>query len=97
MELRDVYNELHPFASKWVEIGISLGLTSSILEEIRENHSNAQSCLREVLVVWLKGNGLTVTWKKLIDALILCGEMTVAQSLRAKYDTGNFFVNFHTC
>ena len=53
--LRDLLKELKLVASKWENLGIMLGIDSGILDNISsDNPKSCDSCLREMLKVWLK-------------------------------------------
>ena len=68
-------SEVNPIAAKWKELGLSLGLNSSILDTIEAGKSsNPTSCLYEVLNQWLKKNHDVKkygepTWKSLVKAV----------------------------
>ena len=86
-ELKDLLKELYIRASdKWEDIGILLGIDPGRLDAIKtaENHS-AQSCLREMLKIWLEGVSPPPSWAAIADAIELLGDQNLADQLRTKY------------
>ena len=68
--MRDVLNLVYDARSKWLEIGVQLGIIFGTLEAIREDHpKDCDKCLTELLNTWLKGTNPSPTWKALADAL----------------------------
>ena len=58
---------------QWFELGLQLGLDYFKLKEIEKNNSEVQECLREMLAVWLKGQGGECTKHTLRTALLNIG------------------------
>ena len=87
MELEDVLKELITIAARWLEAGVCLGLDHHTLEEIEtlSNYYHIESRFRAMIVVWLKGNGVPVTWTSLISALEKIDERRLPEILRDKY------------
>ena len=85
VELRDVFKELITIATKWCDIGISLGLPYHTIEVISHEYFCVNDRCRAVIVTWLKGNGTPVSWASLISALERMDERRVAETLRDKY------------
>ena len=86
-ELKDLLKELYTRASdKWEDIGILLGIDPGRLDAIKtaENHT-AQSCLREMLKIWLKGVSPPPSWAAIAEAVELLGDQNLADQLRTKY------------
>lgn len=91
VELVDVFRELIPIADRWEDIGLGLRLQLPRLRVIRQDSFSIHSCLREMILDWLKGNGVHISWTSLIHALETVDE-AVAKRLRDKYVTkGNRF------
>ncbi|MCG8625590.1 MAG: hypothetical protein MJE68_26770 [Proteobacteria bacterium] len=86
-DLVKVLDELYDVRDRWYDIGLRLNVPAETLEEIRAPNDN--SCLRQVLVIWLKSG--KATWTDLCQVLrhrtIDKGEL--ADSLLAKYQTGS--------
>ena len=86
-ELRDLVKELYSTASdKWEDIGILIGIEPNVLDSIKktENHT-AQSCLREMLKIWLKRVTPSPSWSAIAEAIELLGDQNLAGHLRTKY------------
>ena len=86
-ELKDLIKELYTKAAdKWEDIGILLGIEPGRLDAIKtaENHT-AQSCLREMLKIWLKRVYPPPSWAAITDTVELLGDQSLADHLRTKY------------
>ena len=86
-ELKDLLKELYTKAAdKWEDIGILLGIKPGRLDAIKtaENHT-AQSCLREMLKIWLKRISPPPSWSAIAEAIELLGDQNLADQLRTKY------------
>ena len=86
-ELKDLIKELYTRASdKWEDIGILLGIEPGRLDAIKsaENHT-AQSCLREMLKIWLKRVSPHPSWTAIAEVVELLGDQSLADHLRTKY------------
>ena len=77
----------HFLESRWVELGLSLGLRKNTLDTIEANHPRYRSrCLIECLSKWLeRADAVDIkggaTWDSLSDTLRSIGEMAVADKL----------------
>ena len=80
--------ELYDVRAKWYDIGLWLNVTAEELEKIKANDHNDNSCLRQVLIIWLRSG--KATWLDLCQALHhrTIGQGQLADSLQAKYHTG---------
>ena len=59
---------------RYMEFSINLGIDDEQLEVIRaEYRNNIYRTVEKILRLWLRGIGLPVTWKSLIQALRLSG------------------------
>ena len=86
-ELKDLAKELYSTVSdKWEDIGILLGIEPGRLNAIKtaENHT-AQSCLREMLKIWLKRVFPPPSWTAIAEAVEVLGDQSLADHLRTKY------------
>ena len=86
-DLSDLIKELYTTVSdKWETIGLLLGIESSRLDIIKaeENHV-PQSCLREMLKIWLRRVSPPPTWAAVADAVESLGDQELAIRLRRKY------------
>jgi hypothetical protein len=86
-ELKDLAKELYSTVSnKWEDIGILLGIQPGRLDAIKtaENHI-PQSCLREMLKIWLTRVSPPPSWAAIADAIELLGDQSLADQLRTKY------------
>ena len=80
--------ELRGVEEKWRLIGMELG--RSIPGGVRVDdikYLDAIDCLREVIRRWLQSIYIA-TWKTIIGALRITGEVQVADNLKAKYIPG---------
>ena len=86
-ELKDLVKELYSTSSdKWEDIGILLGIEPGRLNAIKttENHT-AQSCLREMLKIWLNRVSPPPSWSAIAEAIEFLGDQTLANHLRTNY------------
>ena len=86
-ELKDLLKELYNKAGDlWEDIGILLGIDTGTLDAIKasQNH-RSQSCLREMLKVWLKRAEPPPSWSAITEAVELLGDESLANHLRTKY------------
>ena len=87
-DLKNVRKELFGVSSKWYDIGLELTLRTGDLENIRyQNPGDAPTCLREMLLRWLKQVDPPPTWEGLACALEspTVGEPRLAEQLRTQY------------
>lgn len=87
LELKDLLKELYTKAAdKWEDIGILIGVDSRTLDALKATHKDAcQSCLREMLKVWLKITQPPPTWSTIVEALTHLGDEQLAIYLKQKY------------
>ena len=89
VELKLVLSEVSSVCEKWYCIGFELDLPVDYLEDLDtqlfEEKIDVGSCLRKVLVKWIKSN--QATWSTLIKALggDLVREERLASVLQRKY------------
>ena len=82
-ELRDVLKELYTkVADRWEDLGIFLGIESGKLDAINSENRQVQSCLREMLKVWLKSVDPPPSWQILIKALRDLDELQLSEDLK---------------
>ena len=67
--MANVLTVVHPASAKWNNIGLALGIVQDELDKISGTSGDADDRLREVLKLWLKGNGGERTRKFLCEAL----------------------------
>ena len=73
-ELSSAITLLRPIASKWMNIGVVLGVPIDILDAIKyEASQSCNACLREMLRVWLNSKQVDPppTWDNFIEAIEL--------------------------
>ncbi|XP_064401384.1 uncharacterized protein LOC135347354 isoform X2 [Halichondria panicea] len=58
-DLKSVYKNLIKAAGNWFDLGLDLGLGVDILSNIRDEHRDNQTCLREMLTARIKTGHLT--------------------------------------
>ena len=70
-DLRLVRIKLWEARTKWMSIGVELGLTYVTLEEIEQqtNHSDPGECFTKLLARWLESSDPPATWSTMLDAL----------------------------
>ena len=85
--LQDLLKQLYSTASdSWEDIGILLGIDSRALDTIKATeNSKSQSCLREMLKVWLKRVNPPPSWSAIADAVEFMGDEYLANRLRTEY------------
>ena len=69
-DLVTVKRFLYDVKRKWYNIGLELGVEHNKLDEIQDKHgTDYDTCLREMLKIWLKFYPNKPTWRQLADAL----------------------------
>ena len=87
-ELSDILKELYSTkaADKWEDIGIMLGIKPSDLDAIKSaRNQTPQSCLREMLKLYLQKDSPPPAWTAIVEALEFVGEESLATQVKAKY------------
>ena len=72
--------------AEWHALGIKLEVEDHELKGIEEQYRNPQRCKHEVLSRWLR-KGHNCTWRRVVEVLMLMGEMVVANGIKLKYLT----------
>lgn len=69
--LSEVLHLVLDVASKWYELGLQLGVKESNLKNIEHDYggSGVQTCLREMLSVWLKMIDPRPSWERLVSSI----------------------------
>ena len=85
-----MHEELIGVSHKWYDIGLQLNLPVGTLEKIKEQYSDPQSRLREVLKTWLVTINPYPTWRTLVMVLKrqAVGEHSLADELKDKHCKG---------
>ena len=88
--LKDVHEELISVSHKWYDIGLQLNLPVGTLDRIREQYSDPQTRLREILKSWLLSVDPHPTWMALVEVLKrrAVEEHSLADELKAKHCKG---------
>ena len=86
-DLSCVWEELLDVSHKSFNIGLKLQLKVGTLERLRHQYPDTSTCLREMLLEWLKKVDPPPTWEGLACALEsrIVGEAQLAEQLRTKY------------
>jgi hypothetical protein len=86
-ELQDLLKELYTeVAHEWEGIGIILGRNPGKLDAIKTTENNrAQSCLLEMLKIWVKKVSPPPSWAAIADAIDRVGHQSLAEHLRNTY------------
>ena len=85
-DLALVFEKVYDVRSQWYDLGIVLFLPIKVLEVIsREYRGDPRSCLRDVLIEWLKSGN--ATWTALCEALSspIIGMQGLSLQLEEKY------------
>jgi len=96
--LKDVHEELIGISHKWYDIGLQLNLPVGTLDRIREQYSDPQTRLREILKNWLVSVNPYPTWRALVEVLKrrAVEEHSLADELKAKHCKGKGKERTHT-
>ena len=71
----DIESAIIEVAARWKHIGGMFRLSPGTLETIRVNHSDAEDCLQEMILKWLRKSGYDSqqygppTWRWLVKAV----------------------------
>ena len=76
MEIKE-YRLIDVIATEWQAIGRELGIKLSKLTNINSSHRDPNAAANEMLRFWM-GSDLGATWAKLIQAMKVKKELTVA-------------------
>ena len=84
MDLLRVRCALLPMSSKWTGLALCLGMDYSWVEEVKAKHGgDANRCVTEVAVKWLRGGGSKrPSWKQLVK--VIASEMGGADPAHAE-------------
>ena len=88
-DLKVILTELQDVCDKWYGIGLEMELPVDYLEDLDAEDFDASTCLRKVLVEWLKSK--KGTWQSLVKVLnsdIVKGK-ALAEVLQKKYSTSS--------
>ena len=61
---------LNYITSEWLDLGVYLRIKHGSLKEIEADYKKVKQCMREMLAVWLKGQGGECTKHTLRTALL---------------------------
>jgi hypothetical protein len=86
INMREALQTTINIAAKWQNIGTLLRIPDGILSQIKhdEGRNGVNSCLREMLKVWLKDKNPPPSWSALADAVEIFDQRT-AKEIRTKY------------
>ena len=82
MTLQQAVEELDSVVD-WFHFGIYLGVPTSVLNNIRADHQNANMCKTQVLMEWMKMQ--EGSWSHIVQALIGIKMKTLAMEIAEKY------------
>ena len=90
--MADLMNDVaSAIPAKWRAVGIQLGLSSDILDDVKSNNAGSpDACLNsfeDVLSIWKRHGPRPYTWKAIIDVLSTraVGYTSLADELGTKY------------
>ena len=67
-------------------IGINLGLKIGDIENVcKQSHKTPHECLQHVFILWKRQPSKQCTWKILVRALKLSGEIVIADRIERSY------------
>ena len=67
--LKDLYQHITSrYATKWKVIGILLGLSNKLLDDIEAGYSANAKCCNEMLEKWLEVD-TTASWNKILNVI----------------------------
>lgn len=72
-------------ASKWQNLGALLGVSPSMIEEIRADNNRVRNCLQALLTEWLKHKDLKPSWDVLADSVQQLDNYTLANEIREQH------------
>ena len=94
LTLRELSNELSS-VQDWHSLGIQLGLNDHELRTIEKDHpGESRRWKHEMLEKWLQNSKLP-TWKAVIDALHLMGELAVASKIQTNHCSSSTATGMH--
>ena len=82
--LQKVLSLVQDVSHKWFNLGLQLGIKECDLKCIECDYKDVQSCLREMLSVWLKMVKPCPSWERLLSSLShsSVGNPALAQKIR---------------
>ena len=83
----DVYRATKPAAALWEDIGLALQIHPTELEKIKHDCREANDRLKQVLSLWLRGNGGECSWRFLCAAMRddLVARPNLAENIEKQY------------
>ena len=85
---RILLSELAKVQTKWLEIGIQLGIKRNKLETFERDHPSTSRCLMATVSYWLDGNtNIPVSWESVVTILNdpFVDESGIAKQIQEKY------------
>ena len=76
--------ELWSISEEWKEVGLFLNLEEKKLKEVEKHGTTSQSCMKEMLKVWLAREQPPPTWVAIIEVLDFLEHEELALTLRRK-------------
>ena len=84
----DVYTACQDCAHNWEDLGSALGVKRTSIETIKKNnHGDAEGCLREVITIWLKQDSRysirypSPSWRRLCEAVQSTKDLALAYEI----------------
>ena len=68
-DMARAYRATKPAAALWEDIGLALEINPTELEKIKHDCHEANDRLKQVLSLWLRGNGGECSWRFLCAAM----------------------------
>ena len=82
-KLRAALKKLLPLATNWKTIGVLLGISTHVLDKIKDDEVSVSDCLHAMLSEWLKQTHPPPTWAALADAVQVI-DPSMAHHIRSK-------------
>ena len=77
---------------KWYKFGIAIGLNQETINQLSNFPSEER--IVEMLDLWLRTNGTTVTWRDVANALKDTGLYLLAEKILKVYKTGTTYIRY---
>ena len=81
------YRTTKPAAALWHDIGLTLDIHPTELEKIERDYTRSDDRLKQVLSLWLRGNGGECSWRFLCAAMRddLVARPNLAENIEKQY------------
>ena len=86
-DMAPVYQVTKPAAALWHDVGLTLEIDPTELEKIERDFARCDDRLKQVLSLWLRGNGGECSWRFLCAAMRddLVARPNLAENIEEQY------------